>query len=182
MDIDDRAYRLISFATALGWIGILHREGLIAKTCVGYDREVDAIRAFGKAAVFHEPRRNAMERSFVKLFQEYGSGRQVTFADLKIDIQSKTAFQRRVIQNCRKVPYGQTMSYGQLAERSGSPRAARAVGNVMKSNSFPLIVPCHRIVGANGIGGFSAPCGRQLKRRLLELEGPFRQADARQRV
>jgi len=64
------------------------------------------------------------------------------------------------------------LTYGQLATRAGSPRSARAVGNVMASNRVPLIIPCHRVVAAGGaLGGFSAPHGTRLKRRLLKLEG-----------
>ncbi len=72
----------------------------------------------------------------------------------------------------RQVGYGETVSYGELAERSGSPRAARAVGTVMATNRIPLILPCHRVLGSAGrIGGFSAPQGIDLKRRMLDLEG-----------
>ena len=76
-----------------------------------------------------------------------------------------------MIHQCRLIPYGQVLTYGELAERAGSPRAARAVGNVMRTNRFPLIVPCHRVVGAAGaLGGYSAPTGLKMKRRLLRLE------------
>ncbi len=92
----------------------------------------------------------------------------------------RTAFQRAVIDHCRRIPRGEVLTYGQLAERAGYPRSARAVGNVMATNRVPLIVPCHRVVGAGGnLGGFSAPQGLQMKRRLLRLEGSLERVAGR---
>ncbi len=104
--------------------------------------------------------------------QAYVSGTRDDFRDVALDLSALTGFQRRVVHHCRRIPYGRTLSYGQLAAKVGSPHAARAVGNVMASNRYALIVPCHRVVGAGGaLGGYSAPDGLQLKRRLLEMEG-----------
>jgi methylated-DNA-[protein]-cysteine S-methyltransferase len=89
-----------------------------------------------------------------------------------LDLDGHTAFQRRVIRCCRQIPWGATRSYAELAARAGSPRAARAVGAVMAANRFPLIVPCHRVIGARGsLGGYSAPTGLVMKSRLLAREG-----------
>jgi methylated-DNA-[protein]-cysteine S-methyltransferase len=83
-----------------------------------------------------------------------------------------TAFQRRVLDACRAIPPGETLSYAQLATIAGAPGAARAVGNVMRTNRLPLVVPCHRVVGSGGgLGGYSAPDGLDMKRRLLAREG-----------
>ena len=84
-----------------------------------------------------------------------------------------TPFQKQVIRTCREIPYGETLTYGELAVKAGSPGGARAVGTTMRTNRFPIIVPCHRVVGANGLGGFSASQGVQTKRRLLEIENAF---------
>ena len=77
-----------------------------------------------------------------------------------------------VIKNCRRIGWGETLTYGQLAEAAGSPRAARAVGTVMSGNRFPIIVPCHRVVSSTGnrFGGFTAPGGVPMKKRMLKLE------------
>ncbi len=84
---------------------------------------------------------------------------------------SLTPFARKVQRELLKVPYGSVISYGELAAKAGSPRAARAVGGVMSSNPFPLIVPCHRVVNADGrIGHYSAAHGSKTKAWLLELE------------
>ena len=78
----------------------------------------------------------------------------------------------QVVRACRKIGRGRTRTYGELAAAAGSPGASRAVGSVMAKNRFPIIVPCHRVVGAGGsLGGFSAPTGLNLKERMLALEG-----------
>ena len=80
-----------------------------------------------------------------------------------------TAFQLLVWNNLRKIPYGETVSYGQLAKRIGSPDAARAVGLANGSNPIPIIIPCHRVIGSNGnLTGFGG--GLPLKKKLLALE------------
>jgi len=101
----------------------------------------------------------------------FAQGDPVDFLDVVIDMEGLTHFQRRVIEGCRRIPHGQTLTYGELARVSGRPGAARAAGSVMARNRMPLVVPCHRVVAASGgLGGFSAPQGVVMKRRLLELE------------
>jgi methylated-DNA-[protein]-cysteine S-methyltransferase len=83
-----------------------------------------------------------------------------------------TPFQGRVLSELRKVPYGTTVSYGELARRVGNPRASRAVGMANGRNPIPIVIPCHRVIGANGdLTGFGG--GLDTKRRLLALEGRF---------
>lgn len=80
-----------------------------------------------------------------------------------------TPFQRRVLEELRKVPYGMTVSYGELARRVGNPKASRAVGMANGRNPLPIIIPCHRVVGSNGaLTGFGG--GLDTKRWLLEWE------------
>jgi methylated-DNA-[protein]-cysteine S-methyltransferase len=103
--------------------------------------------------------------------RRYADGESVDLRDIAIDESHLTPFGRRVTAACRRIPSGQTRTYGQLAAVCGSPGAARAVGQVMARNRFPLVVPCHRVLGAGGsLGGFSAPQGLTMKRRLLALE------------
>lgn len=78
-------------------------------------------------------------------------------------------FLRRVLEECRRIPRGRTVSYGELARRCGRPRAARAVGQAMARNPLPILIPCHRVVAAIGVGGFSP--GLDLKRRIWRIEG-----------
>ena len=82
-----------------------------------------------------------------------------------------TPFTKRVYQAVLGIPLGQVRSYKWIAHRAGSPGAHRAVGQIMKNNPFPLIIPCHRVVKANGqIGGYSGRGGKQAKKILLETE------------
>lgn len=90
--------------------------------------------------------------------------------DVPVDLSACSPFQRRVLEACAQVPAGQVISYGELALRVGQPNAARAVGRALARNPVPILVPCHRIVRADGgLGGFTA--GLEWKRRLLRLEG-----------
>jgi len=99
---------------------------------------------------------------------EYFAGTRTTF-DLLLDAGG-TAFERRVWDALRTIPYGTTLSYSELARRLGDPRATRAVGAANGKNPIPIIVPCHRVIGANGaLTGFGG--GLDRKRWLLEHEG-----------
>lgn len=103
--------------------------------------------------------------------QAYADGARDDFLDVVLAFGPLTTFQERVIDRCRRIPPGGTLSYGELADQCGYPRAARAVGNCMRTNPIPLIVPCHRVVGAGGeVKGYSASAGVRMKLRLLELE------------
>jgi O-6-methylguanine DNA methyltransferase len=90
--------------------------------------------------------------------------------DLPIDLDGQTPFQKRVWEALQRIPYGRVRSYGWVARKIGKPRAARAVGAACGANPVPLVVPCHRVVAADGsLGGFSG--GLTNKKRLLKLEG-----------
>ena len=103
----------------------------------------------------------------VAQLQEYLDGERTEF-DVELDL-SGTPFERRVWQEVRAIPYGQTVTYGEIAERIGSPNASRAVGRANGRNPIAVIVPCHRVIGSDGsLTGYAG--GIELKRRLLELE------------
>ncbi len=87
-----------------------------------------------------------------------------------LDLASGTPFQRKVWEELRRIPFGKTISYGELARRVGAPRAARAVGQAVGANPIPIVIPCHRVIRASGeLGGFSA--GVEIKEWLLRHEG-----------
>ena len=99
---------------------------------------------------------------------EYFAGRRRAF-DLPIDLRV-APFHANVLRELARVPYGRTETYGALAAKAGRPGAARAVGTVMNRNPIPIVLPCHRIIGANGsLTGYAG--GLDVKRQLLELEG-----------
>lgn len=85
-----------------------------------------------------------------------------------LDLSGLTEFQREVLSFVASIPLGETLTYGQVAEGLGRPGAARAVGSALGKNPFPLIIPCHRVVGTRGLGGYSS--GTELKRKLLDVE------------
>ena len=90
--------------------------------------------------------------------------------DVPLDLSWCTPFQRALAQALRAVPWGEVVTYGELSAYAGRPRAARAAGTFCAENRFALLLPCHRVVAADGIGGYG-PAGVGLKRRLLALEG-----------
>lgn len=98
------------------------------------------------------------------------AGEPEAFDDVDLDLSWCTPFQRAAIEILREVPRGEVVTYGELAALSGYPGAARAAGSVCATNRFWLLVPCHRVVAAAGLGGYGRS-GLGLKRRLLELEG-----------
>lgn len=105
----------------------------------------------------------------LRQLQEYFDGRRRVFA-LSLDLSAGSAFQQRVWRAAQQIPYGQTWSYGQLAAAVGRPNAARAVGRALGANPLPIVVPCHRVLRADGAwGGFAL--GLAVKRALLQLEG-----------
>jgi methylated-DNA-[protein]-cysteine S-methyltransferase len=100
------------------------------------------------------------------------SGAAVTLDHIAVDLDSAPDFNRRVYEVTRSIPPGRTLTYGEVASRVGEPHAAQAVGQALGRNPVPIVVPCHRVLGAGGqIGGFSAAGGAETKRRMLVIEG-----------
>jgi len=97
-------------------------------------------------------------------------GEPETFDGVELDLSWCTPFQLAAIETLREVPRGEVVTYGELAALAGYPGAARAAGSVCATNRFWLLVPCHRVVAATGLGGYGSS-GLGLKRRLLALEG-----------
>ncbi len=114
---------------------------------------------------------NRIQRDLVRRLKLFAVGQPQDFRDICIDLSDQTPFQRAILTRCREIPHGSTMTYGQLAAAAGYPRSARAVGNVMASNRTPMVIPCHRVLAAGQrVGGFSAPGGIAMKRKMLQLE------------
>jgi methylated-DNA-[protein]-cysteine S-methyltransferase len=128
----------------------------------------------GDVLVGHElPRRDVKGNGAGELgdrFSAYFAGEPVSFDDLVVDLEGCTPFQSALVASLRSVTYGETVTYGELAALAGSPQAARAAGTFCAGNRFPLVIPCHRVVAADGLGGFGS-LGVGYKGRLLELEG-----------
>ena len=114
----------------------------------------------------------ARRTPFARALAGYFATGKEDFSGFRPDYAGMTPFRKRVMEELRKVPAGKTVTYGRLAAIAGRPGAARAVGNVMATNPVPLLVPCHRVVATDGLGGFGGGLG--LKRALLKLESAQR--------
>lgn len=110
------------------------------------------------------------EDPLAERFRRYFTGARVGFEDVELDDDGWTPFQRDVAAVLRAVRYGEVVSYGELAALAGHPNAQRAAGTFCAGNRFPIVVPCHRVVAADGIGSYGS-LGIDYKRRLLALEG-----------
>jgi methylated-DNA-[protein]-cysteine S-methyltransferase len=118
-----------------------------------------------KAKPSGKPQNTDVIRSLEEYFEK-GKGE---FSCYKYKLDGMTPFQQKVLKTISRIPPGKTMTYGEVAEAAGRPGAARAVGNVMAHNPIPLMLPCHRVVATDGLGGFTG--GLEVKRKLLRLEG-----------
>lgn len=110
------------------------------------------------------------EHPLVPRLQAYFAGQRDTFADVPVESSWWTPFQHALADALRRVPWGEVVTYGELAALAGRPGAARAAGGFCASNRFGIVIPCHRVVAAAGIGGYGS-LGLGYKRRLLALEG-----------
>ena len=129
------------------------------------EREIEILARTHGARVLRSPGPLAGVR---RELDEYFEGHRRAF-DLAVDIARLAPFQRLVLTELARVPYGETSTYGALAARVGKPRAARAVGGALNRNPIPIVLPCHRVVGASGsLVGYAG--GLERKRTLLQLE------------
>jgi methylated-DNA-[protein]-cysteine S-methyltransferase len=100
------------------------------------------------------------------------AGEAIDLSDIPVDLADAPEFHRKVYEVARTIPPGRTMTYGEIAKRLGVPHESREVGQALGRNPIAIIVPCHRVLGADGkMGGFSASGGVATKRRILEIEG-----------
>lgn len=140
----------ISFVSLLGPITIFEEGGKIISLLFSYSEHSDSSPLLEKAK---------------EEIEEYFQGKRKTF-DLPLDAKG-TEFQKRVWKELLDIRYGETLSYGEIGDRIGT-KAYRAIGNACGKNPIPILIPCHRVVGKDNIGGFSL--GLDLKRKLLDIE------------
>ncbi|MDP6782345.1 MAG: methylated-DNA--[protein]-cysteine S-methyltransferase [Dehalococcoidia bacterium] len=153
------------FSTVLGWVGLLaSSRGLMRLALPHQDRE-EVLREMGQLA--DSPQNPSAFGDLPQRITGYFSGERVRFPDA-VDLDGSSPFQRQVMDRLRHIPYGETRSYGWVAQAVGVPKGPRAVGQAAARNPVPLIIPCHRLVSHNGLGGFSG--GLDLKRMMLRLE------------
>jgi len=168
------SYNYAIFDTGFGWVAIVgSEEGLSCITLPQTNREkawedLDAEIPKDIAGLLPQSENASFFGDLIPRLQGYFRGQRVDFPDA-LDLRDSTTFQQKVWTLTHTIPYGETRTYGWVAREIDRPRAARAVGQALSRNRFPIVVPCHRVVGSDGsLGGFSD--GLEMKRRLLALE------------
>lgn len=166
--------------TPLGILGVGAARGRVFGVTLGSRTAAEARRRLVKLAndlpeeqaCADEDENEELAAAVLGEMERYAQGDSGFFSNWPLALPRMTRFQSSIVAACRAIPYGQVRTYGELAAAAGSPGAARAVGQVMAANRVPMLVPCHRVVGAGGrLGGFSAPQGIVLKERMLAIEG-----------
>lgn len=155
------------FETELGWMGLVGSAAGLRHTVLPQPSPEAVLnlltRGLPEAIADPSPFGDLLLR-----LRRYLAGEQVPFDD-ELDLTGATPFSRDVWQATRLIPYGETRSYGWIAQQIGRPRALRAVGQALGRNPLPIVVPCHRVLGKDGsLCGFGG--GLEMKKRLLELE------------
>ena len=165
-------------STTKGWVAVLASAKGIRRLSLPHPDPSEALSSLDmpepSAGAELEP--EAFEDLGHRL-ERYFEGEMTTFPDA-LDLKG-TDFQKRVWEAARTIPWGETRSYSWIAREVGRPRAARAVGQAMRANPAPIIVPCHRVIGEQGdLRGYGGPDGIGLKRELLEIERGLGTSDA----
>jgi methylated-DNA-[protein]-cysteine S-methyltransferase len=157
----------VIFKTKSGWIGLSGSPKGLSRTTLPQASEDAAASLLGEDAgsrVFD----SAFFESLISKFQAYFEGQKVDFPE-KIDLSETTPFQRKVWEATRSIPYGQTRSYSWVADQILRPQSSRAVGQALGRNPLPIVVPCHRVLAADGsLCGFAG--GILMKQFLLRME------------
>src|SRR5436305_10038721 len=157
------------FSTRLGWMGLLGQDNQLLASFAGYPSSVSIRRASQK--INSAARQEDWDPELRQMFEAYAEGEIIDFTRVRVALPPMTDFRLKIVMATRAIGYGKTMTYGELARRAGHPGAARAVGTVMSTNRFPILIPCHRVLAAGGrIGGYTAPAGIELKQRMLHME------------
>ena len=162
----DVAYDVIESPLGDLFVGVSDRGLCVISYEADPDAQVERLaRGFG-SRVLRSPRPIDPAR---RQLGEYFEGKRRRF-DLEVDLRLTRDFGRTVLEELGRVPFGEVTTYGALAAKAGKPRAARAVGTIMNRNPLPIVLPCHRVVGANGsLVGYAG--GLERKQTLLRLEG-----------
>ena len=163
--------KYVIFKTKWGYFGLTGDEKGIFRTQLPGQR-----REKIKSLLLKDCPEAKFDGVFFKHLQKqiisYYDGDCIKFSrDIPLCFDGFSSFGILILKACRKIEFGRTVTYGKLAEKAGRPNASRAVGSVLAKNPMPLIIPCHRIIRSDGkLGGFSAPGGITIKKKMLDLE------------
>jgi methylated-DNA-[protein]-cysteine S-methyltransferase len=162
--------KYVIFRVRWGCFGLLGTEKALLCSCLPASSD-NAARKHLLRGIHNAEADSDLLPQLQQKITAYFKGTCVDFSNVRLYLSHITPFARQVLLTCRKVTYGHTTTYSRLAQMAGSPHAARAVGNILAKNPLPLIIPCHRIIRADGSpGGFTAPQGKKLKQKLINLE------------
>ena len=170
-----KTMKYIIFRTKWGYFGLAGTDSGLCRTYLPMPE-----RGKIESRILKNLPEAKFDKSYFKNLQEkilaYFDGENINFgADIPVTLNGFRGFSRRVLTVCRDIKFGQKTTYAGLAKKAGGPNAGRAVGNALARNPLPLIIPCHRIIRSDGnLGGFSAPGGINLKKRLLMHEQSHR--------
>jgi methylated-DNA-[protein]-cysteine S-methyltransferase len=161
------------FETAIGWAGIAWGEqGLIGAHLPERDPEYVAQAIERKFAGVTETAPDAAMSEVIEAIRALMRGEKADLSAAPLDIARVPEFNAKVYAIARKIPAGETLTYGQIAVKLGDRLLAQKVGEALGKNPWPIVVPCHRVTAAGGkLGGFSARGGSTTKLKLLEIEG-----------
>jgi methylated-DNA-[protein]-cysteine S-methyltransferase len=155
------------FQTDAGWMAVLASEQGIIRATLPRASADGALKALGERA-YQATHNDERFTDLAARLQGYFRGEKPSFPDV-LDLSGGPPFQRAVWEGARRIPYGETRSYGELAEEIGRPGAGRAVGQAMSRNPVAIVIPCHRVIASGGkLGGFGNRL--DLKWALLSLE------------
>tara|TARA_R110002072_G_scaffold302999_1_gene491034 strand:+ start:66824 stop:67501 length:678 start_codon:yes stop_codon:yes gene_type:complete len=173
-DTLDVRFEVSVFETSLRWLAIAARNGVLTRVKIGHPSEEMALQAFVVEENLTDTQIDIVNWApdLRDQLTRFADGEPVSFEKVELSWPKPlTRFRKRVISEVRRISWGNTLTYGEIAKRAGSSGAARAVGTAMSTNRFPFVIPCHRVVGsAGGLGGFTAPGGTGLKEQLLMME------------
>lgn len=159
------------FYTPWGWAALSGEKKTVLESALPIPSPLNLlyhIKQTGRTARFV----SNSDKSYplINTFCAYFEGKKIADWEVNLDLKGLPPFSQEVLRYVYTIPYGQTMTYGEVAKAIGNPRAARAVGQVLSRNPIPLIIPCHRVVARQGLGGFTAPQGLEYKKKLLDWE------------
>ncbi|MER9578938.1 methylated-DNA--[protein]-cysteine S-methyltransferase [Mesorhizobium sp. M0189] len=163
------------FETVLGFMGIAWSDAGLTRLCLP-QRSRDAVerRLLRHASDIDQAAKPEPQwvTELIASIKAYAAGEDIDFSGVPVDLSGVDEFRLAIYDAARKLAFGETTTYGELAKRAGHAGLARETGAALGANPVPLVIPCHRILAAGGkIGGFSAPGGSATKEKMLAMEG-----------
>jgi len=165
----------IVFETALGFMGLAWSDAGLTRLCLPQSSREAVERRLLRLDGIAGPDSDTPPQwvaDLVAAVRAYAQGEAIDFSAVPVDLAGVDDFRLAIYDAARKLAFGETTTYGELARRAGHPGLPRETGAALGANPVPLVIPCHRILAAGGkIGGFSAPGGSATKEKMLGLEG-----------